>query len=76
MMRAMSLEPEAVIGFDTSQLFYYQFQALQRYWKEQSCHYIPLGWQALDCFSTCFDLVLCMGVLYHCREPLDLLKKQ
>ncbi|MEC8678016.1 MAG: tRNA 5-methoxyuridine(34)/uridine 5-oxyacetic acid(34) synthase CmoB [Candidatus Margulisiibacteriota bacterium] len=74
MFRMLEHEPRMVLGIDPSQLTYMQFRAIQHYAKCDKLNYLPLGWADLDIFNQLFDVVFCMGIMYHHRSPVDLLK--
>ena len=71
MFRASAEEPECLVGFDPSEAFYYSFELLQRYAQAPGLQYEILGIEHLEIFPKFFDVVLCMGVVYHRRNPLD-----
>ncbi|KGE03933.1 tRNA 5-methoxyuridine(34)/uridine 5-oxyacetic acid(34) synthase CmoB [Pseudohaliea rubra] len=60
-----------VVGIDPSPLFVLQFQALQRYLRDEAVSVLPLPLEALPRPLPAFDTVFSMGVLYHRRSPLD-----
>ena len=74
MFRMLEHNPRMVLGIDPSQLTYMQFRAIQHYAKCNKLNYLPLGWADLDIFNQLFDVVFCMGIMYHHRSPIDLLK--
>ena len=74
MFRMLEHNPRMVLGIDPSQLTYMQFRAIQYYAKCEKLNYLPLGWADLDIFNQLFDVVFCMGIMYHHRSPVDLLK--
>ena len=74
MFRMLKHNPRMVLGIDPSQLTYMQFRAIQHYAKCDKLNYLPLGWADLDIFNQLFDVVFCMGIMYHHRSPVDLLK--
>jgi len=74
MFRAAAAAPELVIGFDPSEHFYYQFQLVQRFAQFPFVSYEPMGLEDLQLFEGFFDLVLCMGIVYHHRNPIEQLK--
>lgn len=73
MFRALSLNPECVIGFDPSESFYFAFNLVQSFIRDKRLSYELLGAEHVSLFPNFFDVVLCMGVLYHHRDPLKLL---
>ncbi len=60
-----------VVGVDPSPLFVLQFQALQRYLRDDAVNVLPLPLEAVPRPLKVFDTVFSMGVLYHRRSPLD-----
>ncbi|MER2494423.1 tRNA 5-methoxyuridine(34)/uridine 5-oxyacetic acid(34) synthase CmoB [Catenovulum sediminis] len=74
MWRMLGEQAEMVIGADPSQLFVVQFQAMQKYAKQDNIHLLPLGVEQLPA-SHAFDTVFSMGVLYHRRSAFDFLQQ-
>ena len=60
-----------VIGIDPVMLYVMQFQALKHYVPDVPVDVLPLHSADLPVASEAFDSVFSMGVLYHCRSPLD-----
>ncbi len=75
MLRIREFEPECVVGLDPSQHFWFTFYLLNYYLEDKRLQYQLLGVQDLVFYDEFFDLVLCMGVIYHQRNPLSMLKK-
>ena len=73
MYRMLAHDPSFVMGVDPSDLTFFQFYAIQKYLEDKRLSYLPIGWQSLGCFDAYFDVVFCMGVLYHCKSPADLI---
>ena len=73
MFRMLEHDPKSVLGIDPNDLFFKQFQLIQRYIQSQKLTFKQIGWQELQ--STGFDIIFCMGILYHEREPRPLLNK-
>ncbi len=73
MFRLAAQGPDLVMGIEPYLTFYFQFQALWRYLPFVSLHCLPLKLEELPALTRCFDTVLCMGILYHRRSPLDTL---
>lgn len=74
MLRALSLNPECVIGFDPSEACYFAFNLVQSFIRDKRLQYEILGAEQVTHLPNFFDVVLCMGVLYHQRDPLALLR--
>lgn len=65
--------PECLLGFDPFEKFYLAFELFNRVMP------IPLsfdlfGVEQAECFPEFFDLVLCLGVIYHQKDPLRMLQ--
>jgi len=59
------------LGIDPSLLYLKQFDAVQRYAKDNTVHFLPLTMESLPGDMGVFDTVFSMGVLYHRRKPAD-----
>lgn len=69
--RMLQSQPELVIGIDPSVLFNMQFQAVQKYARNERVYLLPLTIQQIPDNMQWFDNVFSMGVLYHRRSPFD-----
>ncbi|NBV83131.1 tRNA 5-methoxyuridine(34)/uridine 5-oxyacetic acid(34) synthase CmoB [bacterium] len=74
MMRAMAYSPRLVVGIDPSDLFFFQFHSLLNWMPNAPLAYLPIGLEHLHGFDHWFDTVLCMGILYHQRSPMEALR--
>ena len=74
MFRAAAEQPKAVLGLDPSIQFYYVFEMMQRFLQLENLQYERLGLEHLYVFDQAFDIALCMGVLYHHRSPVEILR--
>jgi tRNA (mo5U34)-methyltransferase len=75
MFRMLEQQPDLVLGVDPNPRFYYQFQLIKLL---VGCPFTimePIGVEDLDSFKDFFDIVLCMGVLYHRRDQLGTLQR-
>ncbi len=63
-------QPELALGFDPVDRCWLQFALLQMIFRLPNLAFIPSGLSALAAFPGFFDLILCMGVMYHQRDPL------
>ena len=70
MFRASSQQPEIVLGFDPSERSFFQFQFLQYFLRCPEVGSTLLSVEHVPLFKEFFDVVLCMGVLYHQKNPL------
>ena len=73
MFRLATWNPELVIGIEPYLNFYFQYLALSRYLALPRLFCLPLKLEEMPTMRRCFDTVLCMGILYHRRSPLDTL---
>ena len=74
MFRAAAMNPELLIGLDPSIPFYLMFEMVQRFLQIPNMQYDRLGCEDLTVFDRCFDWALCMGILYHQRNPVQILR--
>jgi tRNA (mo5U34)-methyltransferase len=74
MHRMAAHQPRFVLGIDPSDLTYMQWSAIHRVYSNDRLHYLPIGWGDLGAFKGLFDVVVCLGIMYHHRSPLDLFK--
>lgn len=74
MFRMAAEAPEFVLGLDPNGRYYYQFQLLRQLTGLQHLSFEPLGIEHLDLFPGFFDLLLCMGVIYHRKDPVSALQ--
>ncbi len=74
LMRLAALGPRIALGIDPVARYRFQFELLRKYNPVPNLCYWPVGIEHLACLPGKFDLVLCLGVLYHQRSPLDCLR--
>ncbi|ANV98399.1 tRNA 5-methoxyuridine(34) synthase CmoB [Helicobacter enhydrae] len=65
--------PKSLTGFDPYPLFKCQFDFINHF-AQTPINYELLGIEHLGLFPKQFDLILCMGVLYHRTDPIASLK--
>ena len=75
MMRLAEYNPELILGLDPNAWAYNQFQLMQRFAPDPRICFELLGIEDVTLFPRFFDLVLCMGVIYHRRDPLSSLRE-
>ena len=73
--RMLASNPQLVVGIDPSVLFNMQFQAVQRYARDERIYMLPLTCQQMPDNLQWFDSVFSMGVLYHRKSPFEHLLK-
>ncbi|MBF0204484.1 MAG: tRNA 5-methoxyuridine(34)/uridine 5-oxyacetic acid(34) synthase CmoB [Desulfamplus sp.] len=75
MFRMAAQNPKMVLGLEPQYTFYFQYLALQKYLNLENIFCLPVSFDDLPAITSYFDTVFCMGVLYHRKSPLDMLKK-
>lgn len=74
MFRMAAHNPELVIGLDPTVRHWYAFTFLQQFTQIQSLHFELLGIEHMHHYYSFFDVVFCMGVLYHHPNPIGMLR--
>jgi len=74
MFRAAAQQPKLVLGLDPSIAFYCAFEMMQRFIQLENLQYERLGCEHLYVFDQAFDVAMCMGILYHHRSPIEILR--
>lgn len=75
MFRMADYKPQMVLGLEPQHAFYFQYLALQKYLNLENVFCLPVPFDDLPSINDYFDTIFCMGVLYHRKSPLDMLKK-
>lgn len=73
LFKMLPLGAKSMVGFDPYPLFRCQFDFLNHFIKS-SIVYEMLGVEDLLNYPKKFDVILCMGVLYHRTNPIETLK--
>jgi len=73
LFRMLSQEPKKLIGFDPSALYYSQFQFINHF-IQSDIVYELLGVEHVEFYEHRFDVLFCLGVLYHRSDPVAMLK--
>ncbi len=73
LFRLASRQPAFILGIEPYLNFYCQYLALSRYLVFPQTTCLPLKLEEMPAMRNSFDTVLCMGILYHRRSPLDTL---
>ena len=74
MFRMLEFNPKSITGFDPSALFNLQFEFINSFIKS-NIEYKLLGVEHIPYYEKKFDVIFCMGVLYHRKDPIDMLKE-
>jgi len=75
MFRMAAFDPSLVVGLEPQHTFYFQYLALQKYLKLPQVVNLPFTFDEFPVADHYFDTVFCMGVLYHRKSPLEMLKR-
>ena len=74
MFRLTADNPAIVVGFEPNLRCYFNFHFMQRFAQVANVYLEPFGVQGLDHYPAYFDLVLCLGILYHHPDPIAILR--
>ena len=75
MYRMLEENPEIVLGVDPTIRYFFQFQALQKLAPANQLYMEPYGLEYVKYYPSFFDVVFCMGILYHHQNPVGILKE-
>jgi len=70
MYRLAHFNPRLVVGFDTYAKYLFSFNFIQRYLQNPSLSFECFGVEHIGLYNGFFDTVLCLGLLYHLKDPL------
>lgn len=73
MFRMLEDAPKRLVGFDPSALYKTQFDLIEHY-ARSGIIFEMLGVEHLPFYEHKFDLLFCLGVLYHRSDPVGTLK--
>ena len=73
LFRMLSQKPKKLIGFDPSAVYYSQFQFINHF-IQSDIVYELLGVEHVEFYEHSFDILFCLGVLYHRSDPVAMLK--
>ncbi len=73
LFRMLKSNPKKLVGFDPSSLNYMQFMLINHFLKSDIV-YEMLGVEHIALYEHRFDLLFCLGVLYHRSDPIATLK--
>ncbi len=74
MFRMLKDNPELIIGFDPTIRYFFQFHYLNRMIPNSPLHYEITGVEQIPLYPKFFDMIFCMGILYHNQNPVGILK--
>lgn len=73
LFRMLDHKPKKLIGFDPSALCYSQFLFINHF-IQSDIKYELLGVEHVEFYEHKFDILFCLGVLYHRSDPVAMLK--
>jgi len=73
MFKMLEHKPKKLVGFDPSPLYKTQFDFINHFIKSDIV-FEMLGVEHLDIYDEKFDVIFCLGVLYHRSDPVGTLK--
>jgi tRNA (mo5U34)-methyltransferase len=73
LFRMLTHQPRKLIGFDPSAIYYSQFQFIDHF-IQSDIVYEMLGVEHVEFYEHKFDVLFCLGVLYHRADPVGMLK--
>ncbi len=73
LFRMLKLQPKKLVGFDPSMHYKTQFDFINHF-LETSIEFELLGIEHLPFYENKFDVIFCLGVLYHRSDPINALK--
>ncbi len=73
LFRMQTHKPKKLIGFDPSAIYYSQFQFINHFVKSDIVYEL-LGVEHVEYYEHKFDVLFCLGVLYHRSDPVSMLK--
>ncbi len=73
LFRMLTHQPKRLVGFDPSAIYYSQFQLLDHFIRSEIVYEL-LGVEHVEFYEHKFDILFCLGVLYHRADPVGMLK--
>ncbi len=74
MFRMAHHEPALVLGFEPYPQHYFTFSMLNGFARQVNLCCDLLGIEHLNLFPDCFDIIFCMGIIYHRPSPVQALR--
>jgi tRNA (mo5U34)-methyltransferase len=74
LFRMQEDNPKSLVGFDPSPLYKTQFDFINHFIKSEIVYEL-LGVEHLEFYEEKFDIIFCLGVLYHRSDPVAMLKQ-
>jgi len=73
LFKMLEYNPKMALGIDPVFHYFTQFKLIQHYIKAPNLFFELFGVENLVNFKNLFEVVFCMGILYHHRNPLNIL---
>ncbi|MCP4672090.1 MAG: tRNA 5-methoxyuridine(34)/uridine 5-oxyacetic acid(34) synthase CmoB [Desulfobacula sp.] len=74
MFKMAAANPLMVLGVEPQSSFYFQYLAMQKFLNLDNVYCLPIPHDELPKMERYFDTIFCMGVLYHRKSPIEMLK--
>jgi tRNA (mo5U34)-methyltransferase len=74
MFRMAAMNPKFVLGLEPYAKHWFTFQLLNHYAQLKQLYFELLGVEHMSLFPNAFDVVFCLGILYHHKDPVSLLE--
>jgi len=74
MFRMAAQDPLMILGLEPQSSFYFQYLTIQKFLHQENVFCLPIPHDQLPDMGRYFDTVFCMGVLYHRKSPVQMLK--
>ena len=74
MFRMLEYNPKLVIGIDPNLHAFIEFKIFQRFSGVDNVQFEFLRGDSMTMFPSVFDVVFCLGVLYHTHDPIGMLR--
>lgn len=71
MFRMLKHNPELILGIDPVPRLQQQFKFLNHFAKIPNLHFELFGYEQLHHFKNFFHVIFSMGVIYHCKNPIQ-----
>jgi len=71
MFRMLKSNPELILGIDPVPRLLQQFLFLNHFAQVPNIHYELFGHEQLHHFKKFFNVVFSMGIIYHCKNPIQ-----
>ncbi len=75
MFRLTQYNPKFILGFEPYVQHYFAFKTLNTFADLPNLNVELMGIEHLPLFPNSFDIIFCMGILYHRQSPIDSLRE-